>query len=53
MISLNSAVQTIIYLVVVGLVFWMLSYLIDYVSPPEPFHKVAKIIPSSCSRCWS
>jgi heme A synthase len=44
MISLNAAVNTIIYLVVAGLVFWLLWWLIQYTNPPEPFKKIATVI---------
>lgn len=44
MISLSGAVTVIVYLVVAGLIFWLLNFLIDYIAPPEPFRKVAKVI---------
>lgn len=44
MISLSAAVQTIIYLIVAGLIFWLLWWLVNYVSPPEPFRKIANVI---------
>jgi hypothetical protein len=34
----------IIYLVVAGLICWLLWWLIDFIGIPEPFHKVAKVI---------
>lgn len=44
MISLETVVRAVIYLIVGGLIFWLLNWLIDTVSIPEPFHKVAKVI---------
>ncbi len=44
MISIQMAVTTIVYLIVAGLVFWLLWWLINYVAPPEPFRKVANVI---------
>jgi len=44
MITIESAVRAIIYLIVGGLIFWLLNWLIDYCGIPEPFHKVAKIV---------
>ncbi len=44
MISLTSAVTVIVYLVVAGLVFWLLWWLVNYIAPPEPFRKVANVI---------
>jgi hypothetical protein len=43
MVSLSGIVWLVVYLVVAGLVFWLLHFLIDYVAPPEPFRKVAKV----------
>jgi ABC-type glucose/galactose transport system permease subunit len=44
MISIQGAVTAIIYLIVGGLIFFLLNWLIDYVGIPEPFHKIAKVI---------
>lgn len=43
MISLTSVVSMVIYLIIAGLVFWLLKWLIDYINPPEPFKKIADI----------
>ena len=44
MISLSGAVTIVVYLVVAGLVFWLLNWLLNKVAPPEPFRKIADII---------
>jgi hypothetical protein len=44
MISLSAMVSVIIYLVVAGLVFWLLWWLVNYIAPPEPFRKVANVV---------
>lgn len=44
MISLSGAVMVVVYLVVAGLIFFLLDWLIRYVGVPEPFAKVARII---------
>ncbi len=44
MISLSGAVSVIIYLVVAGLIFWLLWFLINYIAPPEPFRKIANVV---------
>lgn len=44
MISLAGLVQVVLYLVVVGLIFWLLHWLIDYTAPPEPFAKIARVV---------
>jgi heme A synthase len=43
-ISLGELVHVIVYLIVIGLVIWLLFWLIDYIAPPEPFHKIANVI---------
>jgi len=44
MISLSAAVSVILYLVVAGLIFWLLYFLINYIAPPEPFRKIANVV---------
>ncbi len=44
MISLSGAVQVVLYLVVGGLIFWLLYFLINFIDPPEPFKKIALCI---------
>ena len=44
MISLSAAVSLIIYLVVAGMIFWLLWWLVNYIGPPEPFRKIANVI---------
>lgn len=39
-----SLIQLVIWIIVVGLIFWVLNYLVDTLPLPEPFHKVAKVI---------
>lgn len=43
MISIQTVVQVVIYLLVVGAIFWLLYWLIGYCNPPEPFKKFAYI----------
>ena len=44
MISIGGAVTVIMYLIVAGMIFGLLWWLINYVAPPEPFRKVANVI---------
>ncbi len=44
MISISGAVMIIVYLVVAGLIFWLLWWLVNYINPPEPFKKIATVI---------
>lgn len=44
MISISGAVTFVIYIVVAGLVFYLLFWLLNYIAPPEPFMKVGKVI---------
>jgi len=40
----SSLVSAFIGLVCIGLVFWLLWWLIQYINPPEPFLKIGKSI---------
>jgi hypothetical protein len=44
MISLSAVITVIVYLVVAGLIFWLLWWLVNYIAPPEPFRKVANVV---------
>ena len=43
-ISIAQVVNLVIYLMVAGLVFWLLYWLVNYINPPEPFKKVATVV---------
>lgn len=43
-ISGQSLVQTLIWVVVVGLICYLLVWLIGYAGVPEPFAKIARVI---------
>lgn len=40
----TDLIHAIIWIVVAGLIFWLLWWLISYIAPPEPFAKVARVI---------
>ena len=44
MITLSSLVQTILFVIIAGLVFWLLWWLVNYIGLPEPFAKIARVI---------
>jgi hypothetical protein len=44
MISIQGAVTTIMYLIVGGVIFGLLWWLIGYCGLPQPFDKVARVI---------
>lgn len=44
MISISGAVSVVTTLIIAGLIFWLLWWLVDYCKIPEPFNKVARII---------
>lgn len=44
MIGIGTLVTAVVYLIVAGLIFWLLHWLIGYVGLPEPFHKIARIV---------
>jgi len=41
-LGIENLVQIIVYLLVVGGIFWLLLWLIGYFGLPEPFAKIAK-----------
>lgn len=43
-ISGEALVGVVIWLIVAGLIFFLLSWLIDYCKTPEPFNRVAKVV---------
>ncbi len=42
--DMNSLLSFVIYLVIVGLIFWCIWWFLGYVNPPEPFNKVIRVI---------
>lgn len=38
-----SLVMLVVWLIVIGLIIWLLTYLIDIVPLPEPFNRVARV----------
>ena len=44
MVSIYAACMVILYLVVGGVIFWLLTWLVDYCGIPDPFRKVARVI---------
>lgn len=44
MVTIASLLQFVVYVVVIGLILWLLSWLVDYAAPPEPWRKVARVV---------
>ena len=44
MISISAAVSVLLYLIIAGLIFFLLWWLVGYVGLPEPFNKVAHVV---------
>lgn len=42
--SIEGLVSLLIYIIVVGLIFWLIWWFLGYVGLPEPFNKVARVI---------
>ena len=49
MITIESVVQMVLYLLVIGCVFWLLNWLIGYVGAPDPFAKFARVFLAVCA----
>jgi hypothetical protein len=43
-VSGSSLLNAVIWIIIAGVIFWLLNWLIAYVGIPEPFQKVAKVI---------
>lgn len=43
-VAVGGLLNFVVYIIVVGLVFWLLWWLISYVGLPDPFAKIAKVI---------
>lgn len=43
-LSGTAVVSAVIWVIVAGLIFWLLTWLVAYVGIPEPFNKVARVI---------
>ena len=44
MISGAALINIVVYLVIVGLIFWLIWWFLGYVGLPEPFNKVARVV---------
>ena len=44
LISGSAVINTLLYVIVLGVIFWLLYWLISYLSPPQPFNKIARVI---------
>ncbi len=44
MISAEALVTAVVFLIVLGIIFWLLLWLVDYVGLPEPFNKIAHVV---------
>lgn len=44
MISVQALVHVVVYLMVAGLIFGLLHWLIGYCGVPDPFAKVARVV---------
>lgn len=40
----DSLIAALVWMVVVGVIFYLFHWLLTYVDPPEPFGKVARVI---------
>lgn len=43
-VSGKDIVQAVLWIIGMGLIFWLLIWLLDYCKIPEPFNKVVRII---------
>jgi len=43
-ISGDQLLHAVVWVIIAGVIFWLVNWLITYVGVPEPFNKVAKVI---------
>lgn len=43
-ISGDAVIHSLIYIIVIGVIFYLLWWLLAYVALPDPFNKVARVI---------
>jgi hypothetical protein len=43
-LSGSTVVNAVIWLIIAGLIFWLLGWLVDYCAIGEPFNKIAKVV---------
>ena len=43
-ISGEAVINGVVWLIIVGLIFWLLWWLVGYLAPPEPFNKVLRAV---------
>lgn len=43
-ISSSAVIHALLFLIVLGVIFWLLWWLINYIALPEPFAKVARVV---------
>jgi preprotein translocase subunit SecE len=51
-ITANSLLTLVVNVVVAGLIFWLLWWLIHYIPVPQPFLKVLEVIIAVCAVVW-
>jgi len=42
--SITGLVYFVGYVLALGMIVWLLTWLVDYINPPEPFHRVLKVV---------
>jgi hypothetical protein len=43
-VDVSSLIVDVVWIIVIGIIFWLLFWLIDYCGIPEPFNKVIKVV---------
>lgn len=43
-VSTDQMINLVIWLVCIGMIVWLLWFLLDYAKVPEPFNKIAKVL---------
>jgi cytochrome c biogenesis protein CcdA len=43
-IAIGGLLSTVVYLIIIGLIFWCVWWFLGYVGVPEPFNKVLRVV---------
>ncbi len=44
MVTVTALMTCVVWIIVAGLIFWLLNWLIGYAGIPEPFNKFARVV---------
>ncbi len=49
MISIQAVLSVLLFIIIAGVIFWLLWWLVGYCGLPQPFDKVARVVLAVCA----